>query len=101
MRRVPATEPFEEECMSRTRKWSPLAMLGVFAIVFGACGGSATPSPSQASSAPGSVAPASQPASVAPYTGVSYPDTAVDCAKKPAGYTGEFSQIKAVDATTV
>ena len=47
------------------------------------------------------MAPASQAASSAPYTGTSYPGTAIDCAKKPAGYTGEFSQIKAVDASTV
>jgi ABC-type transport system substrate-binding protein len=98
--------------MSRTRKWSPLAAFGVIAIVFSACGGSASPSPSQASqpsSAPGSAAAASNPASAAAYTGESYPATAVDCANLPkytsgantATYTGLFSQIKAVDKLTV
>jgi ABC-type transport system substrate-binding protein len=76
-------------------------MIGVFAILFSACGGSATPSPSSSTATTPSTAPASQAASTAPYAGVSYPDTAVNCASKPAGYTGEFSQIKAVDATTV
>ena len=33
--------------------------------------------------------------------GMAYPATAIDCAKPPAGYTGEFSQIKAVDRLTV
>jgi len=89
--------------MSRTRKWSPLAMFGVFAIVFSACGGSATPSPSQASTAPAS-APATGAApsvSTEPYAGISYPATAIDCAAKPTGYAGEFSSIKAVDRYTV
>ncbi|MEA2606684.1 MAG: peptide/nickel transport system substrate-binding protein, partial [Chloroflexota bacterium] len=92
--------------MSRTRKWSPLAAFGVIAIVFSACGGSASPSPSQASQA--STAPASAAAtgaapsvSTEPYTGQSYPATAIDCAAKPAGYTGEFSSIKAIDRYTV
>src|SRR5436190_11608698 len=100
-----ASQPWsrvEEQCMTRTTRWSPLALIGAVAIVFSACNGAATPAPSSpAASAPGSVAPASQAASSAPYTGTSYPDTAIDCAKKPAGYTGEFSQIKAVDASTV
>jgi peptide/nickel transport system substrate-binding protein len=89
--------------MSRAKRWSPLAVFGVAAIVFSACNGAASPSPtsSAAATAAGSVAPPSQAASTAPYAAASYPDTAVDCANKPAGYTGEFSQIKAIDANTV
>ena len=89
--------------MSRSKRWSPLAVFGVIAIVFSACGGSASPSPSSQASTPAASAPASAGpvVSSAPYTGLSYPATAVDCAKKPAGYTGEFSSIKAVDRYTV
>jgi peptide/nickel transport system substrate-binding protein len=88
--------------MSRTSRWSPLAVIGAVAIVFGACNSAVSPAPSStaAASVTGS-APASQPASTTPFTGTSYPDTAVSCTSKPAGYTGEFSQIKAVDANTV
>jgi hypothetical protein len=32
---------------------------------------------------------------------MAYPATAIDCKKPPTGYTGEFSQIKAVDRLTV
>jgi peptide/nickel transport system substrate-binding protein len=90
--------------MSRTTRWSPLAPLAVLAIVFAACSGSASPSPSSAAASQPAAASESAPAasaSTAPYTGVSYPDTAVNCASRPAGYTGEFSQIKAVDRYTV
>jgi ABC-type transport system substrate-binding protein len=97
--------------MSRTKGWSPLALLGSVAIIFSACAGSVSPSPS--SGTPSSAA-ASQAASTgpsgAPYAGRSYPEaTAVDCANPPkytsgknsATYTGIFSQIKAVDRLTV
>ena len=50
-------------------------------------------------SAPASAAAPS--VSTEPYAGTSYPSTAIDCAAKPAGYTGEFSSIKAVDRYTV
>jgi ABC-type transport system substrate-binding protein len=84
--------------------------MGVFAIVFSACAGT-TPSPSpssQAASQAASQAPAASTSS-APYTGKSYPDTAVDCANLPkytsgansATYSGIVSQIKAVDRLTV
>jgi ABC-type transport system substrate-binding protein len=95
-------EPFEEECMSRTTRWSPLAVIGAVAIVFSACNSAASPSPSAssgASSAP-SVAPASQPASEAPYTGVSYPESG-DAPCGTAPYTGEFKKITAKDRLTV
>jgi ABC-type transport system substrate-binding protein len=76
-----------------------LAFLAVAAIVFSACAGNVnSPSPSSAAaSAPTASAAGSQ----AAFTGTSYPDTAIDCAKPPTGYTGEFSQIKAVDRYSV
>ena len=73
--------------MSRTKRWSPLAFIGVVGIVFSACGTAATPQPS-ASTAPSTpTATESAAVSTAPYTGMNYPDTAIDCAKKPTGYT--------------
>lgn len=91
--------------MHRSPRWSPLAVLiASAALVFVACNGS-TASPSAAASSAPSVAPttaASVPASTGPaYAGKSYPDTAVDCAKPPTGYTGTISQIKALDRLTV
>ncbi|HEY3164212.1 MAG TPA: ABC transporter substrate-binding protein, partial [Candidatus Limnocylindrales bacterium] len=82
--------------MSRTSRWSPLAAIGVVAIVFAACGGSATPPPSSASSAapPASTAPASQAAVVA------YPaDADAPCGTAP--YAGTIKRITALDAQTV
>jgi len=86
--------------MSRTHRWSPLAVIGVLGIVFSACTNAASPTPSSstASAAPPSAAAS---ASAEAFTGKSYPDTAVDCKNRPKGYTGEFSQIKAVDRLTV
>ena len=57
--------------MSRTTRWSPLAVIGTVAIVFAACSGAASPSPSSSATTP-STAPttaASPAASVAPYDG--------------------------------
>jgi len=87
--------------MSRTKKWLPLVFVGTVAIVFSACGGSATPSPS--SGAPASIgasAPASQATSEAPFTGAAYPESG-DAPCGTAPYTGEFKKITAVDAHTV
>jgi peptide/nickel transport system substrate-binding protein len=83
--------------MSRSTGWSAkLAVLAATAaIIVSACTGS-TPS-----TAPTAGPVATPGVSAAPYNGVAYPDTAVDCAAKPAGYTGEFSQIKATDRLTV
>ncbi|HEV7809313.1 MAG TPA: ABC transporter substrate-binding protein [Candidatus Limnocylindrales bacterium] len=88
--------------MSRTTRWSPLAAIGTVAIVFAACGGSASPSPSSA--APASTTPstaaASQAVSEAPFTGSVYPTTGeAPCGVAP--YTGEFKKITAVDRHTV
>jgi peptide/nickel transport system substrate-binding protein len=86
--------------MTRTRKWSPLALIGTVAIVFAACGTAATPSPSSPAATGGASAQASQPASTAPYTGVVYPtDSDAPCGVAP--YTGEFKKISALDAKTV
>ena len=74
---IPAREPFEEESrMSRTKRWSPLAVIGAVAIVFSACGGAASPTPSPSDGAgDASDDAASQPASAAPYAGMAYPAT--------------------------
>ena len=40
-------------------------------------------------------------ASTTPFNATAYPTTAVDCANRPKDYTGEISQIKAIDALTV
>jgi ABC-type transport system substrate-binding protein len=66
-------------------------------LVAAACTPAASTAPSTAPQTQGTASQA--PASTAP--GAAYPATAIDCANKPAGYTGEFSQIKAVDASTV
>jgi peptide/nickel transport system substrate-binding protein len=85
--------------MSRSKRWSPLAALGVMAIVFAACGGSASPSPSSAAaSAP--AATASQAASQAPFTGTAYPESG-DAPCGVAPYTGEMKKITAKDRLTV
>ncbi|HKG56891.1 MAG TPA: ABC transporter substrate-binding protein, partial [Candidatus Limnocylindrales bacterium] len=70
------------------------------AIVFTACAGAASPSPSASTAASSASAPASA-ASSGPYAAKSYPDTAIDCAALPKDYTGTISQIKAVDQLTV
>jgi ABC-type transport system substrate-binding protein len=78
-----------------------LAVLGATtAILVGACGSAATPTP-----APATAAPTTAPATEAPFEALSYPTAAeVDCAGatfngKP--YTGMIKSIKAVDAKTV
>jgi peptide/nickel transport system substrate-binding protein len=78
-----------------------LAVLGATtAIVFAACGGSATPTP-----APATAAPTEAP-TAAPFDALAYPTTGgdVDCANKTfngADYTGQFKKIYAKDAKTV
>jgi peptide/nickel transport system substrate-binding protein len=98
--------------MSHTRRLPLLAVLGTVAIIFSACAGSASPSPSSAAPSaaqPSTASGGSAAPSEAAYAGKSYPDTAVDCANLPkytsgansATYSGLFSQIKAVDRLTV
>jgi peptide/nickel transport system substrate-binding protein len=86
--------------MSRTTRWSPLAVIGTLAIVVSACGGAATPSPSSSTATTPSTVPASQPGSVAPFTGQVYPTTG-DAPCGTAPYTGEFKKVTAIDAKTV
>jgi len=66
-------------------------------LVAAAC----TPAASTAPSSAAQTAAASQGASAEPFTSTAFPATAIDCANKPAGYTGQISQIKAVDRLTV
>jgi peptide/nickel transport system substrate-binding protein len=72
-------------------------LLAGLAIVAAACTPAASTAPS---TVPGTQA-ATQGASAAPFDGTSYPETAIDCGSKPTGYTGQISQIVAVDALTV
>src|SRR6266540_3259956 len=92
--------------MSRSPRWLPLLAFGaVVAIVFAACAGAASPSPS--ASAPGASVPASQEASTEPFTGLSYPESGeAPCGQTeaPAGfdkYAGNFKKLAATDAKTV
>ena len=94
--------------MSRSHRWSLKysALAASFAIMLAACGGSTastapSAAPSTAPTTAASTAPATPAASAAAYDGVAYPTNAVDCKNRPPGYTGEFSQIKAVDRLTV
>jgi peptide/nickel transport system substrate-binding protein len=84
--------------MSRSPGWSSkLAVLvASAAIIVSACTG-ATPSTAPS----GATATGTPGASTAPYDGMSYPETAIDCANRPKDYTGEISQINAIDALTV
>jgi len=66
-------------------------------LVAAACTPAASTAPS---TVPGTQA-ATQGATGEPYSGTSYPQTAVDCANRPAGYKGQISQIVAVDRLTV
>jgi peptide/nickel transport system substrate-binding protein len=72
-------------------------LLAGFAIVAAACTPAASTAPSQAASAPA----ATEAGSVEPFDGTSFPETAIDCANRPKDYTGQISQIVAVDRLTV
>jgi peptide/nickel transport system substrate-binding protein len=71
-------------------------LLAGAAIVASACTPAASTAPST-----GPTNAATQGASAAPFDATSYPTTAIDCANPPKGYTGQISQIVAVDALTV
>ncbi|MFL5679174.1 MAG: ABC transporter substrate-binding protein [Chloroflexota bacterium] len=84
--------------MSRSPRWSLFALLAIAAIVFTACSGAASPSPSASSGA--ASAPAASAASSAPFTATAYPESGeAPCGVAP--YTGTFKKITAVDAKTV
>src|SRR3977135_3093313 len=89
--------------MFQRPRWSTrlAALAASTAIAIAACGTTAPPAPRQAPPPQGGATPSAWAASTAPYAAISYPATAIDCANKPKGYTGEFSQIKAVDQYTV
>jgi peptide/nickel transport system substrate-binding protein len=84
--------------MSHSSGWSKrvATLVASTAIIVSACSGAASTAPST-----GPTSAATQGASAAPYAAEAYPATAVDCAKKPTGYTGTISQIKALDKLTV
>lgn len=83
--------------MISTSRWSSrLALLGVATLLFAACSGSATPSPSTPT-APPTLAPGVTPE---PYETMSYPaDGSSAC--DVAGYAGQIGSIKTLDAQTV
>ncbi|HEV8489615.1 MAG TPA: ABC transporter substrate-binding protein [Candidatus Limnocylindrales bacterium] len=90
--------------MSRSPRWSLLAVFAVVAIVFAACTpGATSPSPSS----PTATQASQPPASTEPFTGTAYPESGeAPCgqAEAPSGfgkYTGEFKKITAQDARTV
>ena len=93
--------------MSRQPRWLPLlTVLAVSAIVFAACAGAVSPSPSSAPSTAPS-APASV-ASTEPFDGMVYPESGeAPCGQAEAPdaqhdkYTGNFKKITAQDAKTV
>jgi len=91
--------------MSPRPRWlAPLALTATAALLFAACGTSATPSPAPSeSAAPTESAAASE--SATPYEGMTYPTEAqVDCAAKTFNgtpYTGEIASITALAADVV
>ncbi|MCI0635419.1 MAG: ABC transporter substrate-binding protein, partial [Actinobacteria bacterium] len=84
--------------MSQNSKWLRLAALAVgSAIVFAACAGAASPSPSSPAATQG---PTTPPESEAPYDGISYPEDG-DAPCGEGDYTGNFKKITALDRLTV
>jgi ABC-type transport system substrate-binding protein len=83
--------------MHQSPKWAPLAALAAtLALVFAACGSTAT-SPSAPASA---AVPSEAPPSAGPFDGLVYPETGeAPCGTDP--YTGNFKKITATDAQTV
>lgn len=87
--------------MSRTPKWSPpLAFFAVVAIVFAACGGAASPSPSSAAPSEGTATQPPSTASAGPFEGAQYPEDG-SSACDIEDYAGIMGSIKATDARTV
>jgi ABC-type transport system substrate-binding protein len=90
--------------MSRSPRWSLLALFASVAIVFAACGGAASPSPS----APGTSATPPASASGEPFEGLVYPESGeAPCGETEAPdaehgpYTGILKSIEAPDPITV
>lgn len=82
--------------MSRSPRWSLLALFATSAILFAACGGATSPSPSAAS--PSASGPA--PSSGEPFEGAVYPEGG-ESACGTEGYSGQIGLIKATAANTV
>jgi len=83
--------------MIRTSRWSSrLALLGVATLLFAACGGTASPSPS-APTPPPTQEPGTTPE---PFDGLAYPESG-DAPCGTAPYTGNFKKVTAIDARTV
>jgi len=94
----------EEELarMTRSSRWSSIAVLAATAaIVFAACGGTtASTAPSATAAAPSASAAASASASAPAFDAINYPATGeAPCGTAP--YAGEFKKISAPDARTV
>jgi peptide/nickel transport system substrate-binding protein len=66
-------------------------------LVAAAC----TPAASTAPTSAATEAAATQGATAEPFAGTSFPATAIDCNNRPENYTGQISQIVAVDRLTV
>ena len=71
-------------------------LLAGAALVAGACTPAASTAPT---TAPTTVA--TQGATAEPFDGTAFPTTAIDCNNRPTNYTGQISQIVAVDRLTV
>jgi peptide/nickel transport system substrate-binding protein len=82
--------------MSRSPRWSLLAVFAVVAIVFAACAGAAPTASPTGTAAP----PPTTPASVAPFDEVTYPEDG-QSACGTEGYNGIMGLIKATAANTV
>jgi len=88
--------------MTRSSRWSSIAVLAATAaIVFAACGGTtASTAPSATAAAPSASAAASASASAPAFDAINYPATGeAPCGTAP--YAGEFKKISAPDARTV
>lgn len=84
--------------MSRSPRWSPLlALVGATALIVGACGQAASPSPTGASPTQG---PTADPGTPEPFDGIAYPETG-DAPCGDEDYTGQIKKITAVDRYTV
>ncbi len=83
--------------MTRSLRSPYTALFAVTAIIFAACGGAATQSPTQTQTpAPATTEPTQEP----PYEGTSYPETG-EAPCNTDGYTGNFKKVTAVDRLTV
>ncbi len=81
-----------------TRRSPILALLATTAIIFAACGGTASAPPPTA--APATAAPTVAPTAEPPYEGAAYPATGeAPCGTE--GYTGNFKKVTAVARLTV